>query len=159
MAAQFSALLAQPVVEFGDLLRAHVDFAERLAASNDAIGSVNLWRGDAGEGAAEFICDVLASADPLPPVPPREYPALLDALMSTRVVRPRYGRHPRLQIWGPLEARLQHADLLILGGLNEGSWPPEAPNDPWLSRPMREKFGLPAPERRIGLSAHDFAQA
>src|SRR3546814_2943952 len=68
-------------------------------------------------------------------------------------------RHPRLHIWGPLEARLQHADIVILGGLNEGTWPREARPDPWLSRPMRERFGLPLPERRIGLSAHDFAQA
>ena len=68
-------------------------------------------------------------------------------------------RHPRLQIWGLLEARLQHADRIILGGLNEGTWPPEAHADAWMSRPMREKFGLPLPERRIGLTAHDFTQA
>ena len=30
--------------------------------------------------------------------------------------------------------------------------------DPWLSRPMRHELGLDLPERRIGLSAHDFAQ-
>ena len=72
-------------------------------------------------------------------------------------MRPRYGRHPRLAIWGPLEARLQRADLLILGGLNEGTWPPAAETGPWMSRPMRAAFGLPPPERRIGLSAHDFA--
>ncbi len=56
------------------------------------------------------------------------------------------------------EAQLQRADLLILGGLNEGVWPPETESDPWLSRPMRAAFGLPAPERRIGIAAHDFAQ-
>lgn len=79
--------------------------------------------------------------------------------MASRVVRPRYGEHPRLSIWGPLEARLQQTDLLILGGLNEGTWPAEPAADPWLSRPMRRQFGLPSPERRIGLAAHDFAQA
>ena len=79
--------------------------------------------------------------------------------MADRVVRPRFGGHPRLAIWGPLEARLQQADLLILGGLNEGKWPPETETDPWLSRPMRQRFGLPLPERRVGLSAHDFVQS
>jgi ATP-dependent helicase/nuclease subunit B len=118
-----------------------------------------LWSGEDGEAAADFIRDVLEHTGPLPPIPPREYPALLDTLMSSRVLRPRYGRHPRLYIWGPLEARLQSASVVILGGLNEGTWPPEPPNDPWLSRPMRKQFGLPSPERRIGLSAHDFAQA
>ena len=65
----------------------------------------------------------------------------------------------RVRIFGPLEARLQTIDRVVLGGLNEGTWPPETRSDPWLSRPMRRDLGLDPPERRIGLSAHDFAQA
>ena len=65
----------------------------------------------------------------------------------------------RVRIYGPLEARLQSVDRLVLGGLVEGVWPPETRGDPWLSRPMRHELGLDLPERRIGLSAHDFAQA
>ena len=65
----------------------------------------------------------------------------------------------RVRIYGPLEARLQPVDRLVLGGLVEGVWPPETRSDPWLSRPMRHELGLDLPERRIGLSAHDFAQA
>jgi len=75
-------------------------------------------------------------------------------------VQPQQRRqHPRLFILGPLEARLHQPDLVILGGLNEGIWPPEAKADPWMSRPMRASMGLPLPEQRIGLSAHDFSQA
>ena len=65
----------------------------------------------------------------------------------------------RVHIYGPLEARLQTIDRVVLGGLNEGTWPPRPRSDPWLSRPMRRDLGLDPPERRIGLSAHDFAQA
>ncbi len=79
--------------------------------------------------------------------------------MKGQAVRPSYGLHPRLHIWGPLEARLQSADQVYLGGLNEGSWPAAAEADAWLSRPMASELGLPAPERRIGLAAHDFVQA
>ena len=86
-------------------------------------------------------------------------PALLDALMAGRVVRPRFGRHPRLHIWGPLEARLQHADVVILGGLNEGTWPPEPPPDPWMSRPMRSALRPAAARAPHRPAAHDFAQA
>src|SRR5882757_6390151 len=93
------------------------------------------------------------------PPPGSRYPALFAQLMAGQVVRPRYGGHPRLAIWGPLEARLQQVDLMILGGLNEGTWPGDPAVDPWLSRPMRTAFGLPAPARRIGQAAHDFAQA
>jgi ATP-dependent helicase/nuclease subunit B len=65
----------------------------------------------------------------------------------------------RVRIFGPLEARLQTIDRMVLGGLNEGTWPPETRNDPWLSRPMRRELKLNLPELRVGLTAHDFAQA
>jgi hypothetical protein len=74
-------------------------------------------------------------------------------------VRPPYGGHPRLFIWGLLEARLQKADLLILGGLNEGVWPAAAAPDPWLAPRIRAELGLPGLDYRVGLAAHDFASA
>ncbi len=140
-------------------LAAHVAVAEALAATESDRGADRLWSGDAGEALAGFVAELSDAAGTLPPVEAGAYPALLDALLQGRVVRPAYGRHPRLHIWGPLEARLQQADLTILGGLNEGVWPREPAPDPWLSRPMRLAFGLPPPERRVGLAAHDFVQA
>lgn len=67
--------------------------------------------------------------------------------------------HPRLQIYGLIEARLMTADLMMLGGLDETIWPPQAQSDPFLNRPMRADLGLAPPERRIGQTAHDFVQA
>ncbi len=142
-----------------DLVRAHVAFCESLAADDELTGAERLWRQDDGEEAARFVHDLLDAAEGFPAIPAKDYPALLDALMSARAVRPRYGLHPRLFILGPMEARLQHLDLTILGGLNEGTWPPAASADPWMSRPMRRDFGLPSPERLVGMSAHDFAHA
>ncbi len=158
-AAPFATLMALPEADARKLLQAHVEFAEWLAATDDEAGAARLWSGEAGSQAARFVAGLLEAASALPPLaPPSRYPALLDALMEDHVVRPPFGRHPRLQIWGPLEARLQHADCMILGGLNESVWPPAAAGDPWMSRPMRADFGLPPPELRIGLSAHDFVQ-
>ncbi|MFD1624918.1 double-strand break repair protein AddB [Azospirillum griseum] len=142
-----------------DLLRAHIAFAESLADDDESEGPQRLWRQEDGEEAARFVHDLLDAADGFPALPPGDYPALLDALMSARAVRPRFGLHPRLFILGPMEARLQHLDLTILGGLNEGTWPPSPAADPWMSRPMRRDFGLPSPERLVGMSAHDFAHA
>lgn len=159
LAAPLTELMTRRLAPVVDLLDAHIEFAESLAASTDETGVERLWAGEAGESAAALINDLRAAAGTLPPIPGREWPALLDALMAGAVVRPRYGRHPRLSIWGLLEARLQQADLVILGGLNEGVWPPEPATDPWMSRPMRDAFGLAPPERRIGLTAHDFVQA
>ena len=58
--------------------------------------------------------------------------------------------HAQILIWGTLEARVQGADLLILAGLNEGSWPEAPKPDPWLNRALRHRAGLLLPERRIG---------
>lgn len=156
----FAAALADDTPQTaGDLLTLHAAASEALAATDGETGASQLWRGDDGEALAGFLSELQDAARDLPPVSPDAYAALIPALMQGRVVRPAYGAHPRLSIWGPLEARLQHADLVILGGLNEGVWPPEPAPDPWMSRPMRKQFGLPAPERRVGLSAHDFMQA
>ena len=141
------------------LLTAHIRTAEALAASADEPGAQRLWAGEAGEALNGFLCELLAGAARFGDVAVADYPSLLDGLMAGQRVRPRYGTHPRLFIWGPLEARLQSADRLVLGGLNEGTWPPEPAVDPWMSREMRHQFGLSPVDRRTGLSAHDFAQA
>jgi len=143
----------------GDLLAAHIAVAEGLAAVDSEQGTERLWAGDSGEALSQFIAELRDAANLLKPIPPVSYAPLLESLMAGRAVRPRFGSHPRLAILGLLEARLQHADLVVLGGLNEGIWPPDPQPDPWLSRPMRDSFGLPLPERRIGLTAHDFVQA
>ena len=142
-----------------DLLVAHVEMAEALSTSAAEEGAARLWAGEAGAEAAAFMAEVAEAAGILEPVGGSSYAALLDVLMAGRAVRPRFPKHGRLHIWGLLEARLQHADTLVMGGLNEGTWPPEAAASPWMSRPMLAEFGLPEPERRIGLAAHDFTQA
>jgi ATP-dependent helicase/nuclease subunit B len=90
---------------------------------------------------------------------PGDYPEFLRATMAERAVRRPAEANARVHIFGLLEARLQHVDRIVLGGLVEGTWPPQTRSDPWLSRPMRAELGLDLPERRIGLTAHDFAQA
>ncbi len=141
-----------------EALRTHVRCCEILAATDQQDGADRLWRGDAGEALADFVYELLQALPGFEALQGTRYGAFLDALMADRAVRPRFGKHPRLFIWGTVEAQMQQADLTILGGLNEGVWPPEAGSDPWMSRPMRRKFGLPAPEHRIGQSAHDFQQ-
>jgi ATP-dependent helicase/nuclease subunit B len=87
-----------------------------------------------------------------------DYVELFAAALADRVVRRPLRPGLRVRILGPLEARLTASDRVVLGGLVEGTWPPESNTDAWLSRPMRLSLGLDLPERRIGLSAHDFAQ-
>lgn len=146
-------------LDLSAVARAHAAAAEALAATDSASGAECLWRGEAGEAAAAYMTELAEAGDGLRLNTMADYVALFDALAAGRVVRPRWGRHPRLFIWGPLEARLQQADVTILGGLNEGTWPPQTHAGPWMSRQMMQECGLPLPERRIGLSAHDFVEA
>ena len=87
-----------------------------------------------------------------------DYADVFQTAFADRAVRRPERPGARLHIYGPLESRLMQADRIIIGGLIEGVWPPAPRIDPWLSRPMRHELGLDLPERRIGLSAHDFVQ-
>ena len=87
-----------------------------------------------------------------------DYPEVFETAFADRAVRRAEKSGAQLHIYGPLESRLMQADRIIVGGLIEGVWPPAPRVDPWLSRPMRHQLGLDLPERRIGLSAHDFVQ-
>ncbi|MGM4990982.1 double-strand break repair protein AddB [Tardiphaga sp. 841_E9_N1_2] len=88
----------------------------------------------------------------------RDYPDVFQTAFADRIVRRPEVANASLRIYGQLEARLTQSDRVILGGLVEGIWPPSPRIDPWLSRPMRHQLGLDLPERRIGLTAHDFVQ-
>ena len=137
--------------------------AEGLAATTDQPGPVRLWADEEGEALAERLSAVLAAIVLLPDQRRAVLPGLLDAVLQGATVRGRRalrGRggteHPRIHIWGLLEARLQSVDRIVLGGLAEGVWPPQPEPGPWLSRPMRTAVGLPSLEETIGQSAHDF---
>lgn len=144
---------------FNKMLTAHVQMAEALATTENKDGAKRLWQAEAGEAAADYLGLLLAAGRDIPPLRPAHYVSLLKSLLKSVTVRARYGTHPRLSILGQVEARLYCADKVILGGLNEGSWPDLPAHDPWMSRPMRKKFGLPSPEKSISLAAHDFVQA
>ncbi len=135
----------------------HRTVIENLSREGDDIAAFAGHDGTALKRALDDLVDS-PSAQGLA-VARADYAELFYAALGDRVVRRPEIRDVRVHIYGPLEARLQQIDRVVLGGLNEGTWPPETRSDPWLSRPMRRALGLDPPERRIGLSAHDFAQA
>ncbi len=122
-------------------------------------GASDLWRGAGGEALSRLLAGLIHESETLPGLSTAAFADLLEGLMARTPLRRGGATHPRLAILGVLEARLVSPDLTILAGLEEGVWPSTTPADPFLSRPMRDALGLPPPERRIGLAAHDFAQA
>ena len=164
--ARLAPLLALAVPEVAPALAlaALIETTEAAAASEDEAGPARLWALEEGEALATHLAGL---ADALPVLPPQRLatlPGLLDAAMEGAVVRSRRalrGRagteHPRVQILGLLEARLQSFDLVVLGGLAETVWPAATDPGPWMSRPMRRSVGLTSPEERVGLMAHDFS--
>jgi ATP-dependent helicase/nuclease subunit B len=163
--------LAERLIAALEPLMAHgkaasTDLSACIACLRDALealsrteeGDVAAFRGEDGR-ALQILLDDLEEAC-------RGLPGTIDDLvrvgrliMGERVARVRRREHPRVMLLGLLEARLMSADLVILGGLNEGAWPPLAGTDVFLNRSMRAELGLSSPERRIGQSAHDFIEA
>lgn len=117
-----------------------------------------LWRDADGEAVLERLGALESAGAAFGDASAREFAQLLSATLSAEAAREPVRSHPRLAIFGPLEARMQRADRVILAGLDEGVWPEPPRMDPWFSRPMRQAAGLPEVERLLGLSAHDFAQ-
>lgn len=152
---------ARPVV---DLLSALIEAAEALAATDEKSGADRLWAGEDGNALGQHLAGLVAFCDVLPAQPGRVLEGLLTASMGGLSVRSRRGLrgrgetvlHPRIFIWGLMEARLQSVETMVLGGLVESVWPPATDPGPWMSRPMRTRVGLPSPERAIGQAAHDF---
>jgi ATP-dependent helicase/nuclease subunit B len=141
--------------DFGGLAAAHWE-AVRRAATDD---SGEMFAGRDGQALAAVFDEIAAAAAGSPyPVATGDYLEVFDAAIDGRMIRPPSSPDAPIRIYGPLEARLTGVDRVIMGGLVEGVWPPDPRSDPWLSRPMRFALGLDPPERRIGLSAHDFAQ-
>ena len=138
--------------------RALAEALEALA-SGPGGGSGDLWGGADGEAAAELLARLIADGAALPDCTPGGFAQLVETLLAGQVVRSGGRSHPRLRILGLIEARLIGADRLVLAGLEEGVWPAGAEVDPFFSRPMRARLGLPSPERKVGVAAHDFAQA
>lgn len=141
------------------VLQAIENFAARQTAKDTLLsGEDLLWRGDDGETAARFFSDLLSEVALVRVHGLGDVAPLLQNLMRDVNVRSAYGVHPRVLILGQLEARLSHADVTILGELNDGVWPAGQEHDPWMSRPMRSAFGLPDNAQKTGLAAHDFVQ-
>ena len=150
--------LAEEQQSFAELADRHHAVLGALSASET--GEAAAFGGHDGAKLFEAFDEIASlGGDVDLPVLPADYCELFELAIADRVVRRPQAAGAQVRIFGPLEARLQSVDRVILGSLVEGVWPPQVRSDPWLSRPMRQALGLDLPERRISLSAHDFAQA
>ncbi|MEZ5798666.1 MAG: double-strand break repair protein AddB [Paracoccaceae bacterium] len=154
MAGVLDLLAAPAEGALADLVRRHRAIAEALAG-----GPGGLWDMEAGAEALAAIEELERDAPAQLHLAGADYAPLLAGVLARREVRSAVLADERVQILGAQEARIQGADLVVLGGLNEGSWPEAPAPDPWLNRRLRREAGLLLPERRVGLSAHDFQMA
>ncbi len=136
------------------------DLIAAVRTAVDLLAGDAAWSGSAGRAAGVLFDDLSAHLHEAPAdFDAQALVPLLRTLMEGIAVRPPQGGHPRLSVWGLLEARLQTADLLVLGGLNEGVWPAGPAPDAWLSPKIRRELGIAGTETRVGLAAHDLATA
>lgn len=148
--------------DFAELAQRH--HAVLMALGSDDSGTTHIFEDADGEALDAAFEELRSEADEdkFAPsgllVPLRDYTEVFQTAFGDRIARQPLAADAQLRIYGLLEARLTQHDRIILGGLTEGIWPPAPRIDPWLSRPMRHQLGLDLPERRIGLSAHDFTQ-
>ena len=155
--------LIRPLIAHLNQLETNGSLAHFAAALREAVAPLAgdaAWRGPDGRAAGDLLSAIENSADAaLLSISGDDAIPLLRGLFDAVPVRRPYGGHPRIFIWGLLEARLQKADLMILGGMNEGVWPSLPSPDPWFAPQIRRALRLPSLEFRTGLAAHDFMSA
>jgi ATP-dependent helicase/nuclease subunit B len=155
--ARLESLSSSRSYDFAEIAARHREAL--VALSCDDSGIATAFEEQEGLALAAAFDDLLSSQQQSGlMISLADYPEVFQTAFADRAVRRPERPGTTLHIYGPLESRLMHADRIIVGGLIEGVWPPTPRIDPWLSRPMRHELGLDLPERRIGLSAHDFAQ-
>ncbi len=137
---------------FGEILRAH-----RAALHAAGLDLENPARPD-GEKLAGMFDELAIAHTERFQLTLSDYSDAFAALIASESLRQPFEDNASIRILGPIEARLAAFDRVVLGGLNEGTWPAGGRTDAFLNRPMRRELGLSLPERRIGLSAHDFVQ-
>ena len=155
--------IVEPLFETSDAGRGTVDLTtalDRIAVAGEALCGETLWSREDGRALSTFIDDLRSHArDTRTRVHIDDLYTILRDAMEEVAVRPSYGGHPRVAIYGLLESRMSRADLTICAGLNEGSWPATPATDPLLATAILRALGVPGSDFRIGLSAHDLAAA
>ena len=152
--------LSSPIENtLGAAISAHISLAESIAQGQGSKLAGELWEKEAGRDTMDALAPLQDPNIAKTPLGLADYRALFEKTLASGDTRTTEASHPQVMIWGTIEARAMGIDLAILGGLNEGIWPARLDPDPWLSRKMRRQAGLLSPERRIGLSAHDYQQA
>jgi ATP-dependent helicase/nuclease subunit B len=136
------------------------DALDVLAQAGEALAGDALWAREDGRALSAMVEDLRLHARALGTgTAPADLAKVLRDTMDEIAVRPPYGGHPRVAIYGLLESRLARADLVICAGLNEGSWPQPPGADALLAPGVLRVLGVPGAEFRIGLAAHDLAGA
>ncbi len=134
----------------------HRTLLDNLSSGVDAL-EPSIWEQSDGEEALACLNNILHESEYAGDMLAADYVSLLSGELAAIEIRNEaFVPNAKISIWGTLEARMQSADLIVLGGLNEGVWPKPPAVDPWLNRETRQQIGMPSPERKIGLSAHDF---
>jgi ATP-dependent helicase/nuclease subunit B len=132
----------------------------RLAAAAETFAAAPVWEREDGRALGTLVEDLRSHAEAAGTlIETADIAGALRDAMDQVAVRPGYGGHPRVAIYGLLEARMARADLVICGGLNEGSWPQPPGADALLAPAILRALGVPGAEFRIGLAAHDLAGA
>jgi len=156
-AAPLRKLIGAPAqIPIAKLLRAHIETMENFSHAEV------LYRGDLPSQIARSLNEALQTLENLDDetawLGADKYADFISDFLAATNARRTDDSDERIVILNSIEARLIKADLTILASLNEGVFPRQTLEDPWFSRAMKHSLGLPMPERKIGLSGHDFVE-
>ncbi|MDR3290222.1 MAG: PD-(D/E)XK nuclease family protein [Rickettsiales bacterium] len=130
---------------FTAILEQHIELAEKIAnfVTND---NVSVFLNDLVNDSVNYgdVKDLT------------EYSYLLDYLIAENSYTNEYEIHPAISIISPQETILLNYDMVFFANCNDEHFPQHIQGNPWMSKSMREKFGLPKQEEQIRKNAMDW---
>ncbi len=146
----FKEIFNYKPISIKQAFQTHIDFVQKISKSS-------LWEEAEGEELKLYLDQIQDNADVLGYILPKNYPQIFNHFIQSAYYRPASSNNMHsITISKPIDARLHTADLIILAGLNEGSWPSKSAIDPCLNHNFIKKTGLPSLEHVIGEEAYDF---
>lgn len=130
-------------ISLSEMLEQHLNFAEILA------------KDQLEQELQDYLEQIKENAAAFGMISPKHYSQIFNHFLQSAYYR-LDAQDSAITLAKPLDARLEHADLVILAGLNEGIWPKNLDIDPCLHPELLKKIGFPPTNQTIGEEAYHF---
>lgn len=145
-----------PNISFADLIKELKAFLLHLVEGTQLGSYGSIFKTPEGQSFEAWLLGIEQSTVHKTRLNYTYWPEILRVFLADLPTATAWGKHPRVFILGPLEARLLSFDRVILPDFNEGRWPRSSSPSVWLGDRMKESLGMDGDRVSMSQQADDF---